>query len=158
MNEQDKEEFYVWAGSRRHVLEGISPAKAWTAACEYKNAQIAELEQQLAECQAREAKLREVLSGVEIIGQFYEESSSVYFACPECEARERNDHTVSHDQSCGLGKALAQPQDRSALDAMLAQARHNVLMEAAELLGRVDVVAGYTVGNELRRMAEEQLK
>ena len=108
--------------------------------------EIASLRQQLAECQAQNAKLSERVVGV---GEIAINSVS-RDRLAECQAREKvlrdalnvvceyvpDKSTEGDKDSLLIDNALALPSDSTALDTMLKAAKREALLEARELLLR----------------------
>lgn len=54
------------------------------------------------------AMLADALQAVEVVGMHYEESSNIYFTCPECEFNKASDSSgVKHAKDCMIKNALS---------------------------------------------------
>ena len=130
------------------VEREVKSNRAWREECEALRQQLAALnqpvplsewqkmEQQLAECQAREKVLRDALA-----------LASDAWGQPAF-------------PSVIVNKALAMPSDLAALDTMLKAAKREALLEAADRLESYDYIKSqpaipYAEAHELRRMAKE---
>ena len=110
----------------------LEVASYWGPRWEKEYAENKSLRQQLAECQARERAIRE--AAIEVA------------ACST--PINRNGELARLKKAMPL---IIQPSDSTALDAMLKQAKREVLLEAAKHYDAYDL----DVADELRRMAKE---
>lgn len=114
------------------------------------------LEEELAESQAREAKLHQELAGCQAREEYYRSTLEMFLMPMPDKSTTVMDLLLAVTESAL--EALALPSEDTALKEVIEQAKRQALLEAAEKLNRLiggDGIWQHEVEDELRRMAEE---